>query len=343
MGLHDEVLAQCQAALPGWQGFSVEDFTFADPKGFSSFTMAICARPELERKPKPEAVLYRRLEGKENAILDFEQEKLVFLLLGQRGIAAPCYHYDRDYRLETFYQGRTLTAADLSDTAILTGIGNALYRLHQLQPKGLPQESFFERLHGYWGPMARHVLEDQVDCFPPEERALCEDLRAIYSADTLEKVMRMVPEGPRTFCHNDTYHGNVMQLTSGEVKLLDFEFSCLGHISFDFANLFAETAMRHGLSHPPYFAIAEPTFTPVDVRTLIGAYLDNASLTTQARVRRERELMEQTLASIPLSDFMYAMAALPLSVEPIQKIRFLPYASQRFKRFLNAYHQRFSS
>ena len=34
-------------------------------------------------------------------------------------------------------------------------------------------------------------------------------------------------------------------------------------------------------------------------------------------------------------------AALPLSLQPIQKIRFIPYAHQRFNRFLDAYRARF--
>ena len=32
----------------------------------------------------------------------------------------------------------------------------------------------------------------------------------------------------------------------------------------------------------------------------------------------------------------YAMAALPLALNPIQKIRFIPYAYQRFHKFLRA-------
>jgi len=42
-----------------------------------------------------------------------------------------------------------------------------------------------------------------------------------------------------------------------------------------------------------------------------------------------------------MSDYKYAMAALPLAIEPIQKIRFIPYAHQRFAKFLRAYEQRF--
>ena len=38
---------------------------------------------------------------------------------------------------------------------------------------------------------------------------------------------------------------------------------------------------------------------------------------------------------------MYALAAIPLAVEPIQKIRFIPYASQRFARFRRACEERF--
>ena len=40
-----------------------------------------------------------------------------------------------------------------------------------------------------------------------------------------------------------------------------------------------------------------------------------------------------------MSDYKYAMAALPLAVNPIQKIRFIPYAHQRFAKFLKAYEK----
>ena len=43
---------------------------------------------------------------------------------------------------------------------------------------------------------------------------------------------------------------------------------------------------------------------------------------------------------IMMSDYKYAMAALPLSLEPIQKIRFIPYAWQRFNKFIAACEQR---
>jgi thiamine kinase-like enzyme len=128
-----------------------------------------------------------------------------------------------------------------------------------------------------------------------------------------------------------------MQLTDGTIKLLDFEFSCLGHIAFDFANLFAETVMRHGFDEPPHFRIAEPTFTDDDLAHLVGCYLDNRSFATPAVRRAEVDrLVAETRRAIPLSDFMYAMAAVPLALRPIQKIRFVPYAHQRFRRFLAA-------
>ena len=56
---------------------SCDEFEFDDPKGFSTFTMGIRSL----KQTQPGAVLYRQLEGKENAILDFETEKEVFLTL----------------------------------------------------------------------------------------------------------------------------------------------------------------------------------------------------------------------------------------------------------------------
>ncbi|MCP5119285.1 MAG: hypothetical protein GY953_51445, partial [bacterium] len=57
--------------------------------------------------------------------------------------------------------------------------------------------------------------------------------------------------------------------------------------------------------------------------------------------RRLDQLVSDTRDAMMLSDYMYAMAALPLAVEPLQKIRFIPYSLQRFRAFLAAYDQRF--
>ena len=332
-----DIFRQCQSLFPHWQTLGVDDFEFDDPKGFSSFTMGIRARVATE----PEAVLYRRLAGKENAILDFATEKNLYLTLAEQGVAAHCYYYDEGCRIESFYRGRSLCAEDLFDPENLRQIANQLYRLHRLEPDGLPAQGFFELMQDKWGRIARRVLEQQIGSFPPEEQAMCEQLREIYSERTRSRVRRCLPAGELGFCHNDTYHGNIMKLDSGEIKLLDFEFSCLNHRAYDFANLFAETVMRHGLSEYPYFRIAEPEFGDTELGALIGFYLDNTSFESDAaRDQAFAQLLADTRSMLMMSDFKYAMAALPLALEPIQKIRFIPYALQRFNKFIAACEQR---
>ena len=336
--LEDAVLAACRAVFSSWQGLRHDDVAFDAPKGFSSFTMGV--RPQVAVDPP--AVLFRKLEGKDNAILDFDTEREVFLLLGAEGIAAPCLHYDDQCRIEAFYHGRTLTAADVFDPDIQRGVANQLYRFHQLEPAQLPERTFFELLHRQWGAIARHVLWDRRDRFPADEQALCLELQAIVDDAVHERVLRCLPDRPPVFCHNDTYHGNVMQLDSGEIKLLDFEFSCRNHAAFDVANFFAETVMVHGLADPPHFRIDSPAFTDADLARFIGFYLDNdAGTSGPARQAEAARLLDETRTCLLLSDYMYAMAALPLALEPIQKIRFIPYAHQRFTKFMNDCDARF--
>ncbi len=146
-----------------------------------------------------------------------------------------------------------------------------------------------------------------------------------------------LPDSELTFCHNDTYHGNIMKLDNGDIKLVDFEFSCLNHKAYDFANPFAETVMQHQLEEYPYFKIMEPKYGDHELSMLINFYLDNAEFSsTQAREKEFDILLQETRKMLVMSDYKYAMAALPLAVEPIQKIRFIPYAHQRFKKFLSA-------
>ncbi len=335
--LEADVLETCQRHLPGWRGTAVADFHFDPPKGFSSFTMGVRCRGPIEDGIDPPAVLYRHLDGKENAILDFPTEQAVFATLSRHHIAAGVHHMDDTCRIEEFYVGRTLTAADVFEPTIQKGVADELWRFHHLDdeslPAGIPDETFFELLHRKWGAMAREVLDDRRHEFPADEQALCDDLHTLYDDETLEMVLQCLPQREPVFCHNDTYHGNVMQLADGTIKLLDFEFSCRNHIAFDFANLFAETVMEHGFADPPHFRIAEPKFTDADLASLIGFYLDNGDLRGAARDRELTQLVAETRRAIMLSDYMYAMAALPLALEPIQKIRFLPYAHQRWRKF----------
>ena len=333
----EDVLDHCRGVFPEWSPLSINDFEWDDPKGFSSFTMAIWCLRDVE----PSAVLYRRLEGKENAILDFDTEREIFYLLGDNRIAASCLHYDDACRIEEFYDGRTLTPTDLKDSGVLKGIARELFRFHQLDPDALPDKTFFELLHDKWVPLARAVLLDEHHVFPPDEQTMCDELLDILSDDTAEMVQRSLPHSPVAFCHNDTYHGNVMLLTSGEIKLLDFEFSCLNHPAFDFANLFAETVMQHNQPESPYFTIGEPEYTTSDIATVVGHYLDCGTLTGDARESELNRLVAETKDMIMLSDYMYAMAAIPLAVHPIQKIRFIPYAHARWTRFLASYAKRF--
>ncbi len=321
-----EVLELCRRGLPGWCDLTIDDVVMEDPKGFSSFTMSV--RPT--RAVDPPAVLFRRLEGKDNAILDSAGEKAVVTALGEAGIAAQCYYYGADYRLEEFYDGRTLTAEDLNDPSILRGIAEQLHHFHQLRPRQVPAASFFDLLLHKWGPMARRTVVGCRDRFPPRERAMCDDLRAIYSDETQAMVRRLIPSGPLTFSHNDTYHGNIMRLSDGRIRLLDFEFSCMNHKAFDFSNLFAETAMRHKLPDDPGFRIAERTCGRREIEVLVDAYLAAGAGPSGERAR----LIEAAEQLLPLSHFMYAMAALPLALAPIQKIRLIPYAHQRFARFV---------
>ncbi|MDG2260869.1 MAG: phosphotransferase [Actinomycetota bacterium] len=334
------VFERCQAAVPTWDALSVGDVEMDDPKGFSSFTSGIRAQVPAD----PPAVLYRELAGKENAILAFEQEREVFLMLGEAGIAAECLAYERTHRIEAFYRGRTLTADDVFDPVVQRGVANELFGLHQLQPDGLPDATFFELLTDNWGPLARSTLVDQRSTFPVDEQQMCADLETIYSPETTQKVLACLPGREPVFCHNDTYHGNVFMLNDGTIRLLDFEFSCRNHIAFDFANFFAETAMVHGLADPPHFQITPPRFTHTDLRSFVGFYLDNLKFdSTTARQEELDALVLETRRALMLSDYMYAMAALPLAVKPIQKIRFIPYAHQRFHKFLSSWEAEFGT
>lgn len=321
-----EVLERCQRALPAWRSLTHDQFEFSPPRGFSSFTMAVRCLVDVE----PRAVLYRHLGPKPNALLGYSAERAIYEALDAGGVAAQVLAYEADHRIEAFYDGRSLGREDLEDHAILGQIGERLASLHAVRVP-VPQRPFFDLAHERWGPVAHDVLTTQRACFAPNEQELCEQLLPLVHPETLALVHAQLPRDEPSFCHNDTYHGNIMLLGTGQIRLLDFEFSCLNHRAFDFANLFSETVMRHKLPEYPFFRIVEPTYDDDDIAAVVEGYLRHSDVRQSVT-----ELVAQTRRLIPLSDYMYALAATTLAVEPIQKIRFIPYAYQRFRRFLEA-------
>ena len=75
----------------------------------------------------------------------------MFGLLGQHRIAARTHLMDDTCRVEEFFVGRTLTADDVFDPVIQKGIADELWRLHHLEPEGLPADTFFDLLYAKWG------------------------------------------------------------------------------------------------------------------------------------------------------------------------------------------------
>lgn len=333
----NQILNQCKKIFHEWYSLSFDDFTFEKTSGFSSFTMAIKSR----QKVHPPAILYRDFERKKNAILDFNVEMDVFSILTTNKIAPHCYYYDEKCRIEEYYVGNVLSSNELFESENLRKIANELYRLHQMRPKILPSKTFFDLLHEKWGQQAKYVLEERKDFFPPNEQIMCEKLKEIYGEETFNKIEKCLPDDLPVFCHNDLYHGNIMKLNSGEIKFLDFEFSCLNYRVFDFSNLFAETIMKHNQNDYPYFRIAEPEFTDKDIATLINFYIENIGFENPEKREKEfQKLFQDTKKMLLLSDYMYAMAALPLAIESNTKLRFIPYSYERFLRFLKAYDNR---
>lgn len=78
----------------------------------------------------------------------------------------------------------------------------------------------------------------------PTEHAAAPEL----SLDVLRQETRCLREllaaypSPVVFCHNDLQYGNIMRTRSGDIKLIDFEYSFLNCRAFDIANHFCEWA-----------------------------------------------------------------------------------------------------
>ena len=90
--------------------------------------------------------------------------------------------------------------------------------------------------------------------------------------------------------------------------------------------------------------IAPPEFGDADLARIIGYYLDNERFETpEDRSAEEERLLDEVRLALLLPDYMYAMAAITLARRPIQRLRFLPYAHRRLRKFLAAWDDTFGA
>ncbi len=150
---------------------------------------------------------------------------------GAWGLAPEVVHHEPGLLVSRFVAGRTLTAAEIRQPALLARLAAMLHRLHQSWDTLIGEFLYFcpfQVVRTYARSAARLGAE-----LPGEIDDLLEDARSLSR--------RIAPFRP-VLCHNDLLPANLID-DGQRLWLVDWEYAAIGHPFFDLANLSANAAL----------------------------------------------------------------------------------------------------
>ncbi len=200
---------------------------------------------ELNEAAEEDNVVLLRLNGEgTEKIIDRIDEVVSMLCFNQAGFCAPVYAQLKNGLCYGFCPGRRLEIQEATeDWSMMRKIARLTAKLHSLD---IP--SYFKGREPFLWLKIYQLLAHMPYTFsdPDTQKAF---VNSIGSTQRLKSEIEWLKEiiksssSPVVLCHNDIHSGNIIyNNTTGQVSLVDFEYSGPNYLAFDIANHFCEFA-----------------------------------------------------------------------------------------------------
>jgi thiamine kinase-like enzyme len=184
----------------------------------------------------------------EDGVVDAISEEWTFSLLSAHNIGPRCLLYFQNGRIEEFFEEfRALHGSDEMCFHMWHNIPVALARFHSMSTYASRTEPWqgsrsmqkysmclWNRMHGWY----RHLRRCER---PKHDHAWIEDflkdMDSILHSQNCSQDTVYIGE---SLIHGDLQCGNILVNPSGDVRFIDYDYSCFGDVAFDIANFFCE-------------------------------------------------------------------------------------------------------
>jgi len=162
----------------------------------------------------------------------------------------------------------------------------------------MPQGSLFKRCKDESLPLfnlAKKSAEEKQALFNDKEKQIVKEVLSLVSTEEIGWLSSLVDplEKDLVISHNDFLNGNILNLPTGELKLIDFEYSTYNFRMYDIANFINETLFDYTLDHHPFFVYAgNHRDSDEDVSCLIKYYILFSKYPENISFERAVELIE---------------------------------------------------
>ncbi|KAI0980440.1 hypothetical protein GJ496_007168 [Pomphorhynchus laevis] len=249
-----KALCLCRDYLGGtWKNLKEEDLIFSRISGGLSNYLFKCTIPDyIDCKDNPRSVILRvygqHLVARTSEVL---KDTTVSLMLSEWGIGPKVYAVRGSSRLEQFFEAKTLRTSDLRNVTLRNKIARVLAKFHSFEMPLMKEPKWlFETVQNYLQKVKNLNFQNDNEKMMYELLFKKVDLNKEF--DDLRAILSEVPS-PVLFSHNDVQPGNLLLMESGEIKLIDYEYSGYNYRGFDLGNFFCEFMFDYNCNVYPYF------------------------------------------------------------------------------------------
>lgn len=265
-----DIIALCKTLVPNWSEIGEDKFSFRRCVSTSNSVYHVSVNVDTS----PKDLIYRVIGPGE--VIDKAQELRVCSKLSELNLVPRILYLDDVQRVEEYLDGFTpLVRLDIADPSKIKLITEQLRSLHAADMSSAldPSVSNTVKYASKWRALTKDIF--------PEEEFSAEEHWANY--------LKLQPLlGETVFCHCDMSDMNILyNPVSGQLKLIDYEFSGYAPISTDLAFIVNEILFEYDIKVPPYFEYyPEAPATDALVANYVNSYGGGADLWVQVQLSR---------------------------------------------------------
>jgi len=269
----DTDITNIKSFLKSWEKLSPESIQFDRLAGLSNVTWKVTA---LDDDVQPSSIVYRKF-GDNDSVINREQENYVFNELARKGIGAFCYGGNMKFRLEQFFDSRSLDSSEVNNQNIRRNVAKSLASLHKVDLDALDKNPMFKTSLEQ-GSMFKLVQEKaKKDIFTVSEKRWIQEILSLATEEEISFVKDILPKGKNSvvFSHNDLHALNILMLEKSEkLILIDYEYSTYNYRGYDIANFFNEATISYTNPEYPFYTLdLEKYPCQEDLRDFVKHYL----------------------------------------------------------------------
>ena len=269
---HAKDIPIIKSFVPSWSSFASEDFHFERLPGFSNQVWKVSLP---HSNVEPQCIVYR-IFGPTYSIIDRKKENYILNSLSSLGVGPKVYGGNDEFRVEKFYESRTMTTDEFRKLPMRRYLAKSLANLHSAQLEDLSKTPAFERIleDRSYIHKVQEVANKKV--YIPEERNMVDDILSLTTEEEIGFLKSVLPKnhGKAVLSHNDLYPLNALVLdNTREILIIDYEFADSNYRGFDIATIFNEVAFGFISEYPYYTYTEENCLTEEETYDFVQYYL----------------------------------------------------------------------